>query len=104
MRELSAPDENPAVFAPLPETFPLRSIYLDGARLYLDVSQAALAELGGGTEDERIVLESLRRTLAWNLPDLEQLQILVDGRARRTLGVVGEDAGHVAVDFPIPLK
>lgn len=104
VRELSAADSDPSVFPPLPETFPLRSVYLDGSRLYLDMDPDALAELSGGSEDEIIALESLTQTLALNLPQLDQLQILVDGQSRRTLGAAGEDAGHISILRPIRLK
>lgn len=102
--ELSLADADPAVFPPIPETFPIRSVYLDGARLYIDVAQDALQELSGGSEDERLVIESIRKTFAWNLPDLDQLQFLVDGQPRATLGAAGEDAGHIDILSPLTLK
>lgn len=106
VRELSAvpPDAEAAVFSPLPETFPLRSVYLDGSRLYLDLAHEALDDFSGGTEEELLALESLKQSVALNLPDLDQLQILVDGLPRRTLGVAGEDAGHISILQPIRLK
>lgn len=104
VRELSVPETDPALFPPLPETFPLRSVYLDGTRLYLDVSPEALLELSGGSEEEIIAIESIKRTLSWNLPALDRLQFLVDGQPRRTLGAAGEDAGHLAIFQPILLK
>lgn len=103
VRELAQTDSNPSVFSPLPETFPLRSVYVDGSRLYMDMSSSALEELSGGSQEEIILLESLRRTLAWNLPNVDQLQILVDGLPRRTLAASGEDGGHVNVLNPILL-
>ena len=103
IEELTLPDSDPAVFPPLPETFPLRTAYLDGSRLYLDFSRDAVAGLSGGTEEEIILLESLKRTLAWNLPNVDHLQILIDGQPRRTLGAAGEDAGHIDIWTPIAL-
>ena len=104
VRELSVQDSDPALFTPLPETFPLRTVYRDGARLYLDFSQDAVRELSGGSEDEIIALESLKRTLAWNIPAVDHLQILIEGRPRKTLGVEGEDAGHIDITSPIRLR
>ena len=104
VKELMTEDSSPAVFTPLPETFPLRSVYFDGSQLYIDIANEGVAELSGGSEDEMIVLESLKQTLAWNLPSVEQFQILVDGVPRRTLGAVGEDAGHINILGPIRIK
>lgn len=104
IKELARGDTDPTVFSPLPDTFSIRSVYRDGARLYVDVAQDAIAELSGGTEEEWVLLQSLKLTLQWNLPDVENLQILVDGQSRRTLGPAGEDAGHLNVLRPIPLK
>lgn len=104
VRELSRPETNPAVFPPLPDPFPVRSVYRDGAKLYLDISVDALRELSGGSEEEILLLEGLRQTLAWNLPDISELQILVDGQPRRTLGVAGDDGGHINIFQPLRLR
>lgn len=104
VEELTCVDASAEVFAPLPESFPLRSVYVDGSQLYLDIAHEGLQELSGGTEEELIVLESLKQSLAWNLPDVEKFQILIDGVPRRTLGAVGEDAGHINILGPIRLK
>ena len=104
VKELTQTDSDPSVFPPLPETFPVRSVYRDGKLLYLDFSGDALSCLSGGSADEIIALESLKQTLAWNLPDLERVQILVDGHPSRTLGAAGEDAGHIDILKPISLR
>ncbi|MBI4179630.1 GerMN domain-containing protein [bacterium] len=102
--ELTRPDSDPAVFTPLPETFPLRSVFSDGSRLYLDISAAALGDLSGGSMEEIVLLESLKRSFAVNLPEIDQVQILVEGSPRRTLGGGGEDAGHINILDPLPLR
>lgn len=101
VQELTEADSDPSVFPPLPETFPLRSVFVDGKLLYIDVSPIALEKLSGGSMEEGILLEGLRRTFASNLPEIDRFQILVDGVPRRTLSPSGEDGGHINVLTPI---
>jgi germination protein M len=50
-----------------------------------------------GATEERLALESLKRTLQVNFPALRSLRILIGGEARETLG------GHLDISRPLPL-
>ena len=67
--------------------------------LTLDFSPATAQLLTrAGSVAERVALESLRRTLRVNFPELKRLRILVGGQPAETLG------GHLSVSRPMTLR
>jgi spore germination protein GerM len=66
--------------------------------LTLDFDPAvAQALTQAGSVEERVALDSLRRTLRVNFPALRSLRILIGGEMRDSL------AGHLSIARPIPL-
>ena len=73
-----------------------RAFYDDRERiLYLDFNGTLVAELGGGSATELGLLGSLLRTIAIDFPEIESVQILVDGLEVETL------SGHVDLTKPL---
>lgn len=73
-----------------------RAFYDDRERiLYLDFNGALVADLNAGSATELALLGSLMRTIAIGFPEIESVQILVDGLEVETL------AGHVDLTRPL---
>lgn len=100
VQSLGQAGDDASVYAPLPETFPLRAVFLEQDRLYIDLAQPAVTEMSGGLEEERIMLAGLSFALGSNLPSVRQMQILVEGMPQLTLGPAGPDAGHLSITRP----
>ncbi|RKZ13422.1 hypothetical protein DRQ53_03520 [bacterium] len=75
----------------------LRQAFYDEERrlLYLDFNDALVANLNPGSAIELAVMGSLLRTLAVDFPEIERVQILVDGLEVETLG------GHLDLTRPL---
>jgi spore germination protein GerM len=75
----------------------LRQAYYDEERrlLYLDFNDALVANLNPGSAVELAVMGSLMRTLAVDFPEIQRVQILVDGLEVETLG------GHLDLTRPL---
>lgn len=93
---LDGPTQRGLVSA-FPEGTRLRQVFFDDSRrlLYLDFSQELVAGLPGGSATELMVLQSVMRTVAVGFPDIEAVQILVDGLEVETL------SGHVDLTHPL---
>jgi len=63
--------------------------------LFLDWNRALVQGFRGGSGRERLLIESIVRTAAENLPDVEEVAILVDGNPVETIG------GHYDVLAPL---
>jgi spore germination protein GerM len=97
-RELVAgPSEN---HVPLfPEGTELLNAYLTPrGTLYLDWNRTLIQGFHGGSGRERLLLGSIVRTAAENLPEVEQVAILVDGNPIETIG------GHYDVLAPLAVS
>jgi germination protein M len=75
----------------------LRQAFYDEERrlLYLDFNDALVANLNPGSAIELAVMGSVMRTLAVDFPEIERVQILVDGLEIETLG------GHLDLSRPL---
>jgi spore germination protein GerM len=75
----------------------LRQAFYDEERrlLYLDFNDALVANLNPGSAIELAVMGCLMRTLAVDFPEIERVQILVDGLEVETLG------GHLDLTRPL---
>ncbi len=89
------PPPKPHVSA-IPAGAALRAIYLDAqGQVFVDVSRALAAGHPGGALDEILTVYSIVNAVADNLPAVQAVQILVDGREVETL------AGHVDLRRPL---
>lgn len=75
----------------------LRQVFYDEERrlLYLDFNDALVANMNPGSAVELAVMGSIMRTLAVDFPEIERVQILVDGLEVETLG------GHLDLTRPL---
>jgi spore germination protein GerM len=80
-----------------PEGCRLRQVFYDEENrlLYLDFNDALVAKLNPGSAIELAVMGSVMRTLAVDFPEIERVQILVDGLEVETLG------GHLDLTRPL---
>jgi spore germination protein GerM len=90
-----APAEPPLVSA-IPQGTALRNIYLtDKGDAFVDLSAEVRAKHPGGSLDELFTVYTIVNVLTVNLPAIQQVQILIDGKEADTL------AGHVDLRHPL---
>lgn len=82
----------------LPEGIRLREVYLKEGIAYLDFTKELQKRHSGGTEGELLTIYSLVNTLILNFPEIEKVQILVEGKEITTL------AGHIDLRKPLSLN
>jgi spore germination protein GerM len=82
----------------LPEKVHLREVYLKEGIAYLDFTKELRESHSGGTEGELLTIYSLVNTLVLNFPEIEKVQILVEGKEVTTL------AGHIDIRKPLSLN
>ncbi|UCF78202.1 MAG: GerMN domain-containing protein [Candidatus Eiseniibacteriota bacterium] len=79
----------------VPEGTQLISAYVEGGTAYLDFSEELRTGFAGGSTQEYILLASIVRTVSANFPDINQVQILVEGIAAESIG------GHYDTSEPL---
>ena len=89
-----------AVDAPLASAVPagttLRSLYLtDKGEAFVDLSGEVRTKHPGGALDEIFTVYTIVNVLTVNLPAIQRVQILIDGKEADTL------AGHVDLRYPL---
>ncbi|MBT8349704.1 MAG: GerMN domain-containing protein [Deltaproteobacteria bacterium] len=62
---------------------------------YVDLTQAAREKHPGGCKSEMITIYSIVNSLVLNIPEIDTVKILIDGRESMTL------AGHIDLRFPL---
>jgi spore germination protein GerM len=62
---------------------------------YVDLTKAAREKHPGGCKSEMITIYSIVNSLVLNIPEIDAVKILIDGRESMTL------AGHVDLRFPL---
>ena len=71
-------------------------VYLDDrGMMTLDLSRAFQQGFHGGSREEDLIIGSLMRTIASNLPEVKQVLVVCNGEPIGSLG------GHVPLDLPI---
>ncbi len=81
--------QQPGAAHPLPPASDIRSIYLiDPGAAVVDVNAAFADQHRSGILSEQLTINSLLETLAANVPGIQRVSILVEGKRRDTL------AGH----------
>ena len=82
--------------SPFPKGTTLRSLYLaDSGNAFVDLSSEAATEHTGGSLDELFTVYSLVNALAINVPEINAVQILINGSEVDTL------AGHIDLRQPL---
>jgi Sporulation and spore germination len=90
-----APVAEPLVSAVPPGTT-LRTLFVtDRGRAYVDLSHEVTTAHSGGTLDELLTVYTIVDALTVNLPGIQSVQILIDGKEAKTL------AGHVDLRQPL---
>lgn len=90
-----APAEAPLASA-IPPGTALRAVYLtDRGDLFVDLSPEVTANHTGGALDELFTVYTLVNVLTVNLPAVQRVQLLIDGKESDTL------AGHVDLRNPL---
>ena len=80
----------------IPADTRLNAIYITTDRTcYVDLSEAVRKNHPGGSKSELLTIYSLVNSLVLNVPEIEQVQILIDGNQTLTL------AGHVDLELPV---
>lgn len=93
---LAGPQAIGAMPALPPETT-LRQVYvLDDGTAWIDFSSQIRRGLGGGSSDERLAVYSVIDSVAFNVPEIGRVGILVDGNPVETLN------GHLDLRRPLP--
>ena len=82
----------------LPRGIGLREVYLKEGIAYLDFTRELQKKHPGGTRGELLTIYSLVNTLVLNFPEIEKVQILVEGKEVTTL------VGHVDTRRPLSLN
>lgn len=79
----------------IPQNVELNALYVtpDG-HAYVDLSESVSTMHPGGSETELLTLYSIVNSLVLNVPGIEMVKILIDGRESDTL------AGHIDLRFP----
>ncbi|MBW2429318.1 MAG: GerMN domain-containing protein [Deltaproteobacteria bacterium] len=79
----------------IPAATELRAIYIDSEKVcYVDLSEAVKSNHPGGSNSELLTIYSVVNSLILNVPEIEQVKILIDGNESPTL------AGHIDLQFP----
>lgn len=92
---IAGPERNTGISA-IPPGTELLSVLLDDSAntLYLDFSSDLVAAHPGGSAAEYCTIAAIVRTIGENFPEIEAVQILVDGSQ------VDSIAGHIRADVP----
>lgn len=96
---LSGPEDPKALSAIPPETRLLAvMVDTDSGTVYLDFSSELVASHPGGSAAEYCTVASIVRTVGENFPEVQRVQILVDGSQIETI------AGHIRADEPFYVR
>jgi len=92
---LAGPEGDDGISA-IPEGTQLHSVLLDdeGPTLYLDFSAELVAGHPGGSAAEYCTIAVIIKTIAENFPEIDAVQLLIDGSQVDTI------AGHIRADEP----
>ena len=82
------------LYPTIPPTTIINALYISDRIAYIDFSPELIKNHPGGSTGELLTVNSLVLTLT-SFPDIDKVQILVDGRSKDTL------VGHVDVSMPL---
>lgn len=93
--ELIEGPENDSFASPLPDGTRLLGLRVEGKTATVDFSRELVENHPGGSSFEIQTVYSIVNTLALNFPEIEDVQILVEGKKTDTI------AGHIDVTLPL---
>ncbi len=80
----------------IPSDAALRALFVTKDKTaYVDLTKAAREKHPGGCKSEMITIYSIVNSLILNVPEIDAVKILIDGRESMTL------AGHIDLRFPL---
>ena len=79
----------------LPETTHVRAVFTRDTTVWVDLGSSVIDEHPGGAWTEVLTTYSIVNTITENFSEVEQVQIIIDGREKDTL------AGHVDISTPL---
>ncbi|MFQ5585508.1 MAG: GerMN domain-containing protein [Thermodesulfobacteriota bacterium] len=79
----------------IPEGTQLLSVEIKGDVAFIDLSRGIADNHPGGTSGELYTIYSLVNTIVLNFQRIKEVQLLIEGRRRKTL------AGHIEIDYPL---
>ena len=80
----------------LPDGTALNALYITPDKVcYVDLSEAVRTNHPGGSNSELLTIYSIVNSLILNMPEIEQVKILIDGNETSTL------AGHIDLQYPV---
>lgn len=85
---------NHDLFPTIPSTTKVNALYINDGIAYVDLSSDVITDHPGGSTGELLTIYSIVMTLT-SFPDIDKVQILVDGNSGETL------AGHVDISIPL---
>lgn len=92
--ELIKGPNNNNLYATVPQTTRVNALYISDGIAYIDLSSELIRNHPGGSTGELLTIYSIVMTLT-SFPDIEKVQILVEGNSGETL------AGHVDISMPL---
>jgi spore germination protein GerM len=94
MRELVAGPAGKGI-STLPPGTQIRSAYIADKTAYVDFSRELKSDFTGGSTEEYLIVASIVRTVSANFPDVNRVQILVEGSCVDSIG------GHYDLTEPL---
>ncbi|MGA2193177.1 MAG: GerMN domain-containing protein [Nitrospirota bacterium] len=86
---------SPELVASIPAAARVKSLFIDpSGTAYVNFSRELVSEYPGGAWTETLTIYSLTNTLTEDLPEIKQVQILVEGSVVQSL------AGHIDISRP----
>jgi spore germination protein GerM len=79
----------------IPHGTKLLGVNIKNGVAFLDFSSGIAEKHPGGSSGELQTIYSIVNTVILNFPDIKTVQILIEGKRKRTL------AGHIEIDFPL---
>ena len=80
----------------IPSDAALRALFVTKDKTaYVDLTKPAMEKHPGGCKSEMITIYSIVNSLVLNIPEIDAVKILIDGRESITL------AGHIDLRFPL---
>lgn len=95
LNELMEGPESASFATPLPSGTRLIGLGIEGKTATVDLSREVIENHPGGSSFEIQTVYSVVNTLALNFPEIEDVQILVEGKKTDTI------AGHIDVTLPL---
>lgn len=95
LRELLGGPHDPRLASAIPEGTRLKRFFIKKTTAYVDLSKDVMEKHQGGSEGELQTIYSIVNTITLNFPEIQDVQILIEGKTESTL------AGHIDISYPL---